>query len=117
MGSKISKAEEQAAKRENVCEKVVRDFRASFRKRRGQSVDRSAGGTLPRHLERGKNLSKRFRKSCRNWATSKGILNNNNKEEKTVKETNNNTETTLEDHDIVVIDLEEDPELRHRTSP
>ena len=34
-----------------------------------------------------------------------------------MKETNNNTETTLEDHDIVVIDLEEDPELRHRTSP
>ena len=100
-------------KKENVCEKVVRDFRASFRRRKSHSLDRSVR-TLPRHLERGKNLSKRFRKSCRNWATSKGII--TNKDEKpAVEDANNNAKNdAVVGEDVVVIELEEDPELKHR---
>ena len=68
-------------------------------------------------MERGKNLSKRFRKSCRNWATSKGLLNNNTKEDThEKKEDNETTDVDNEDNDIVVIDLEEDPELKYKAA-
>ena len=92
---------------------VKDDNRLSFRRRKGSSLDRSYR-TLPRHLERGKNLSKRFRKSCRNWATSKGLLNTDTKEEKKDNDTTDVDDN--EDNDIVVIDLEEDPELKYKAA-
>ena len=94
---------------------MVRDFRASFRRRKSQSLDRSFRA-LPRHLERGKNLSKRFRKSCRNWVSSKGIINTKN-EKLAVEDANNNSKNdAVVGEDVVVIELEEDPELKHRPS-
>ena len=108
-----------AASSNKDCDIVVeddRDSRISFQRRKGSSLDRSYR-TLPRHLERGKNLSKRFRKSCRNWATSKGLLNNNTKEDTVEKKNNDATDVDdNEDNDIVVIDLEEDPELKYKAA-
>ena len=88
---------------EKSCDNVWKDGRLSFRRRKGSSLDRSYK-TLPRHLERGKNLSKRFRKSCRNWAASKGLIHKENKDEKIAQEEDNETDDNT---DIVVIDLEE----------
>merc|ERR1740128_821235 len=31
-------------------------------------------GTLPRNLNRNQSFSKRFRKSCKNWAAQKGLI-------------------------------------------
>ena len=107
-----------AASSDKDCDINVKDDnRLSFRRRKGSSLDRSYR-TLPRHLERGKNLSKRFRKSCRNWATAKGLLNNNTKEDSAEKKKDNDTTDVddNEDNDIVVIDLEEDPELKYKAA-
>merc|ERR1712038_1634694 len=124
MGAKISKSGDKKAAADNDCDKVVKGEAApAFRGRRGNSLDRSFR-TLPRHLERGRNLSKRFRKSCRNWAASasKGFANNSKNSSKDVKvEGQHNIDNTAvhekEDNDIVVIDLEEDPELKYKSSP
>ena len=97
---------------EKSCDNVWKDGRLSFRRRKGSSLDRSYK-TLPRHLERGKNLSKRFRKSCRNWAASKGLIHKENKDEKIAQEEDNETDDNT---DIVVIDLEEDPDLKYKAA-
>ena len=68
--------------------------------------------TLPSHLERGKNLSKRFRKSCRNWAASKGLI-----AQKTSKDAESKQETKSTSEDIVVIDLDEDPDIQCPRAP
>ena len=52
---------------------IVDEGKSYFNRRKGNTLDRSFR-QLPRHLERGKNLSKRFRKSCRNWAAAKGLI-------------------------------------------
>merc|ERR1719186_1169373 len=51
---------------------------ASFR-RKGQEVARTGSlprnsGPLPRNLDRSSSFSKRFRKSCRNWAAQRGLV-------------------------------------------
>ena len=64
-------------------------------------------------MERGKNLSKRFRKSCRNWAASKGLLNANNSGKQNVKNfAKEDLKQDEEEDGIEVIDLEEDPEVK-----
>jgi len=93
----------------------------SLRRKKGSSLERDKGtiqGTqevsqpLPSHLQRGKNLSKRFRKSCRNWAASKGLIS-----QKTCKDVENIEDPKDTTEDIVVIDLDEDPEASyHRPS-
>jgi len=112
MGSKISKDNGKVPDDEKSCDNVWKDGRLSFRRRKGSSLDRSYK-TLPRHLERGKNLSKRFRKSCRNWAASKGLIHKENKDEKIAQEEDNETDDNT---DIVVIDLEEDPDLKYKAA-
>ena len=82
----------------------------SLRRKKGNSLGRDTG-TLPRHLERGKNLSKRFRKSCRNWAASKGLI-----AQKPGKEEENKDESKDTTEDVVVIDLDEDPEIHYNRS-
>eukprot|EP00090_Calanus_glacialis_P006060 TRINITY_DN14752_c0_g1_i1.p1 TRINITY_DN14752_c0_g1~~TRINITY_DN14752_c0_g1_i1.p1 ORF type:complete len:715 (-),score=248.84 TRINITY_DN14752_c0_g1_i1:113-2218(-) len=68
---------------------------SSFRKK-GQSVNRSEWtGSLPRNsgtskgppkpLDRSASFSKRFRKSCRNWAAQKGLVNGNIQDGKKIK--------------------------------
>jgi len=81
------------------------------RKKGGSQADTTDTGTLPRHLERGKNLSKRFRKSCRNWAASKGLIGH-----KTCSDVDNNVVRVDSPGDIVVIDLDEDPEIHYNRS-
>jgi len=44
---------------------------ASFRRRDEEVV---MTGTLPRNLSRNQSFSKRFRKSCKNWAAQKGLI-------------------------------------------
>eukprot|EP00090_Calanus_glacialis_P019432 TRINITY_DN2985_c0_g1_i1.p1 TRINITY_DN2985_c0_g1~~TRINITY_DN2985_c0_g1_i1.p1 ORF type:complete len:950 (-),score=328.83 TRINITY_DN2985_c0_g1_i1:224-3004(-) len=44
---------------------------ASFRRRDEEVV---LTGTLPRNLNRNQSFSKRFRKSCKNWAAQKGLI-------------------------------------------
>ena len=64
-------------------------------------------------MERGKNLSKRFRKSCRNWAASKGLLSANNSGKQNVKTfAKEDLKQDEEEDGIEVIDLDEDPEVK-----
>merc|ERR1719431_2550012 len=44
---------------------------ASFRRRDEEVV---MTGTLPRNLNRNQSFSKRFRKSCKNWAAQRGLI-------------------------------------------
>ena len=82
----------------------------SLRRKKGGSPDTETG-TLPRHLERGKNLSKRFRKSCRNWAASKGLIG-----QKPCSDVDNKEVPVETPGDILVIDLDEEPEIHYKRS-
>lgn len=113
MGSKSSKQTKDSANEMHECDRVV-DDKSYFNRRKGNTLDRSFR-TLPRHLERGKNLSKRFRKSCRNWAASKGLLNAGNSGKQNVKNDFQEDVKSEEEDDgieIEVIDLEEEPEVK-----
>ena len=85
---------------------------ASLRRKKGSHEADTDTGTLPRHLERGKNLSKRFRKSCRNWAASKGLIG-----PKPCSDVDNTVVRVAHPGDVTVIDLDEDPDLHYKRSP
>jgi len=95
MGTKLSKSNKGGKVEEFIVnEKTLPDnfgqtstLPASFRKK-GQTVNRSEWtGSLPRNsgkskgppkqLDRSASFSKRFRKSCRNWAKQKGLVTGN----------------------------------------
>ena len=46
---------------------------------------------LPRSFDRSRSLSKRFRRSCRNWAVGRGLIGEKNYEDSTKKEEESET--------------------------
>ena len=57
-----------------VCQKILTKLStlpASFRRRDEEVV---MTGTLPRSLNRNQSFNKRFRKSCKNWAAQRGLI-------------------------------------------
>ena len=49
--------------------------------------------TLPRHLDRSRSFSKRFRRSCRNWAVGRGLITDKKAESTVEVETKENDVT------------------------
>jgi len=92
MGAKLSKKGGKAVeKKEEGAEPALTTFDktatlpASFRKRNVNMQEEMANApTSPRNpgLNRNASFSKRFRKSCRNWAVQKGIVDAKKTEEK-----------------------------------
>ena len=81
----------------------------------GKSTDSSnlETETLPRHFDRSRSVSKRFRRSCRNWAVGRGFIAVKKTEEVQITKAQKQTETdgtkVVADNDITFIDLEENP--------
>jgi hypothetical protein len=124
MGSKFSKASgsvnvKSETEKEGSSQKPneIRPIVSS-----GKSADSSnhETETLPRHFDRSRSVSKRFRRSCRNWAVGKGFIAEKKTEEVQKAEAENQTETDrtkdAKDNDLTLIDLEENPEIHSQNT-
>ena len=119
MGTKFSKASS------GTNGKVLTQHEKSTKKLNGVKSESDSENltdetsTLPRNFERSRSLSKRFRRSCRNWAVGRGLIGEKKHQESTKKEeeieTKKEEEKELADSDLALIDLEETPELSDNT--
>jgi len=94
MGTKLSKSNKGEKKEDFIANgrswpdsfDKTSTLPASFR-RKGHEVSKTGSlprnsGTLPRQLDRSTSFSKRFRKSCRNWAAQRGLVSGVNSQSK-----------------------------------
>jgi len=111
MGSKFSKAGGHVKSVTDIegSSQTVNEIRPALSSRNSADNPKHEVEILPAHLDRSRSFSKRFRRSCRNWAVGRGIV-----ADKKTKETEELKETiesiTVASQDLVLIDLEEDQE-------
>ena len=109
MGAKLSRGDQDAGDRSPGT--FSRRSVSSRLSRRTTKSTEDGTSTLP--FNRGASLSKRFRRSCRNWATKKGLV-DKNKVTEAGKEENRPDEKTVETEPEEVTeedDVTEEPEI------